>query len=196
MNRFILPIILLTALLGGGFIDFLIYGVCKIIWMVIYVPAYCAISVALFGFCARTQWKKHAWGIITAVLCGALLARLSMVNHHRLITYAMESSSVSPITLHSEEWPQILIVTSDKLQKDLASKTPKSNIPVLVEAITDYGCIKSFRVTSIDGVDVEQDPKASWTWKTLDANNATKGLGPGSEDQGYPWCRFTFYHNN
>ena len=41
----------------------------------------------------------------------------------------------------------------------------RKDIPVTVEVIKDYGCIVSFKVATVAGVDVMNDPQSSWVWR-------------------------------
>ncbi len=182
----------LLGFLAGALLDFLIYGVAKIIWAVIYVPLYAVVGSTLHSKMASSKRPYLFKTAYFSLLAGAAMAHVLAVNRHRTVTYSMTSSATQPFTLHSPEWPRILIVNSAKLAQDLAGKPLGKEIEVKVDVVSDFGCFTSFLVNTVDGVDVKSDPEASWTWKA-DSKMETKSEGPGLEDQELPWCRIHFY---
>lgn len=198
-NRFALPAFLLAVAcaLLGALLDFVFNGVFKIVWIVIYGPAYVVAAKGLatqLSQHSKTRFKPLTRVAVGGFLGGAIVLHLASTGHRRQAVYPMLLATADPITLRSEQWPQKLFVSSDKLSKTLAGPNAQQQIPVATERVTDYGCTRTFEVVSVAGVDVRSDPDARWTWKT-DPRAAARATpaGPGYEDQGLPWCRIKFY---
>jgi hypothetical protein len=183
----------LACALLGAILDFLVYGVGEIVWPVIYLPLFFACASILYTRLLRSRWEKQRRWAIGTFLAGIVVARLTCVNHHQEETYPMNAEVNATITLRTPGSPRTLLVSSDKLVARLAGK-PAAQLPVVVEVTTDYACISNFQVSTIDGIDVLLDPNASWTWRT--ETGAAFPLGPGQEDQKYPWCRFRWYRKS
>lgn len=186
-------IILVAAAFIGAVFDFLTYGVLKIIWMMIYVPMYFIAGKMLFHGVTRMGRPELARQAVVAMIAGALAAHLVLVGRRGSAVYTMTSVLGTPIILHSSEWPQTLVVASEPLAQNLAGTPTRDNVPVVMEFITDYGCTRSSRVVDVDGVDVDHDPNASWTWKTDKNIHPSPTSGPGTEDHEFPWCWYKFY---
>lgn len=181
------------SFLLGALLDFLVYGVGEIVWFVVYAPLYFAAGSILVTALAHSRWERVARAAATSMIVGLIVARLSLAHVHRKVTYTMTISPAPSITLRSENWPRTLVVSSEKLKADIAGKPAGTIIPVVVDVLTTYGCISSFVVSTVDGVDIQEDRAASWTWRN-DANAPAGQIGgPGLEDQQFPWCRIHFY---
>ncbi len=182
----------LLAFTGGALFDFLVYGVAKIIWAVVYVPLYVVVASILHTQLTRSAHARHFKMAFVGFVAGALVARVALVHRHRQATYVMAAGGSQPFTLHSEDWPRTLLVTSEALAKDLSAKPAGRALSVVVDVVSDYGCISSFQVRTIDGVNVENDPSATWTWRDPSVGATS---GPGLEDQELPWCRIQLYRS-
>ncbi|MGZ3652030.1 MAG: hypothetical protein ACXVCI_06495 [Bdellovibrionota bacterium] len=181
------------SFLLGALLDFLVYGVAEIIWFVVYAPIYFAAGSILVTQLAHSRWERVARAAATSMILGLVVARLSLVHLHRKVSYTMNVTQGPSITLRSENWPRTLVISSEKLKADIAGKAPGTTISVAVDVITNYGCISSFVVSTVDGVDIQADRAASWTWRNDSGAPADAIGGPGLEDQQYPWCRIHFY---
>lgn len=179
------------ALLGAA-LDFVFNGVFKIVWIVIYGPAYVVAANVLSKKLSGTKFKGHSRVAVGALLGGAAVMHLAFTGVRRQVVYSMNVASSNPIVLRSDEWPQSLVVSSDKLAKALAGMTSQRGIPVVIERVVDYGCTRSSRTTTVAGVDILNDPDSRWTWKT-DPHAVVVPLGPGYEDDYLLWCRIKFY---
>ena len=185
----VLPYIACALL--GGVLDFLVYGVGEIVWPVVYLPLFLAGASILYTRLLRSRWERQRRWAIGAFLAGIVICRVAFVNHRHDASYVMSVTEGATITLRSPGAARTLLVSSEKLRARLAANAGAREVPVVVNVVTDYGCISKFDVSTIDGVDVLTDPLASWTWRT-DAN-ANGSAGAGREDQVLPWCRFRWY---
>ena len=189
-------VILAVVFVLGVALDFLFNGVFKIIWILIYGPAYCVAGKVLAAQLAPTRWANLIPSAVVTLLCGALIGHLVLVGRARTLVYSMKLTGNSPIVLGSSDWPQTLVVSSEKLRQGLSQSSSLSSIPVSVTLVTDYGCIRTSGVDTIGGVDVRMDREATWVWKTdPHATNLSVIAGPGTEDSDLPWCRIKFYRN-
>jgi hypothetical protein len=189
----LLPLLAISLLLGGA-LDFVFNGVLKIIWLVIYGPAYAVACHLYIWLVVRTRYAAFWRESAIAFLLGALVMHLTFTGQVARDSYPMTLASSDPLTLVSQTWPQKLIVVSKKLSAQIATAAPPG-IVVVIRRINDYGCTRSSVVESVDGVDVENDPEARWTWKRGSGADETARprVGPGNEDQGLPWCQIKFY---
>ena len=183
---------LFFALLAGAVLDFFVVGVFKLIWFIVYIPFYLVVGKVFFIQISHTKWNEFGLSLYGAILVGALVARLVFVGSHGQISYSMAVTGLSPITLTSKLWPQSLIVSSEPLRLALASRPMGAEVPVQLEYVSDYGCIRNFSVSSVDSVDLLSDRAATWVWK-LDTRVDPGEKGPGKEDQRFPWCWYHFY---
>lgn len=193
-------------ILLGALLDFVFNGVFKIIWFVVYAPAYVAACKFVETKLTDTHHEAHSRLAVISLLGGALITHLMFTGYHAQTTYTMKVALFNPITLHSNAWPQKLVVSSDRLSKQLAGSASgsvpevKPEIQIVISRIVDYGCTRTFTVESVAGIDVHWDPDARWTWKTdpsttmqSSSSSSSGSTGPGNEDQQLPWCWFKFY---
>jgi len=184
---------LLACAISGAVLDFLFNGVLKIVWIIVYGPAYIAACKVLTTQLERLKRPElNRLGVI-ALMGGALVCHLASVGRRREVTYPMVRISDDPVTLHSSDWPQVLAVSSEPLKQLLANRSKAEEVPVVLQAVMDYGCYRSIKVTTVAGVDVQSDPAASWTWRMENRAPMPTDIGPGSEDLQLPWCRIKFY---
>jgi hypothetical protein len=184
---------LAACAISGALLDFAFNGVFKIVWFVVYGPAYCAAAKVLDTQLSRLRPSWPVRPAVVALLGGALIGHLVSVGRTRRIEYSLKLVSDSPITLRSGDWPQILVVSSEKLGQRLATLADKSAVPIVLDAVTDYGCYRSVKIATVAGVDVQTDPNASWTWRMENRQPVPVDVGPGSEDRVLPWCLIKFY---
>ena len=180
---------LALAFFGSGMTaDFVCNGVLKIGLLVIYGLFYIAIANALLGKLAETRWKRWRKHAAALFVLGAIAGHLAFAGRQSIRAYEMLVAGDSPLTLRSGDWPQLLIVTSDPVRSALATRSRDAMIPVVTRLTTDYGCIRDAAVSTVAGIDVLHDPKASWVWKTDRRDPPKPGQGPGTEDSRLPWC--------
>jgi hypothetical protein len=141
---------------------------------------------------AKTRFSKFSNRTIVAFLFGSFGAHFALMGADHIFTFPMSVASDSPIVLRSTEWPQKLYVSSEKLTQALLHQPDRTDLPVTVEEVTDYGCIRTFAINTVDGVDVKTDADAAWTLRTEDLR-MLNDAGPGNEDHKLPWCAITFY---
>jgi len=188
--------LLVFCFLGGALLDFVFNGVFKIIWIVVYGPAYVVAAKLLAYKLGQSRWKEHVKVAVWALLIGAGVGHLIFTGHERGKAYRMDVVSDAPVTLHAPQWSQRLLVSSPKVDKALAALPSRKDVPVTVTFVLNYGCVKHWYVETVAGVDVRGDSDASWTWRTDGRAPADPGLalGPGDEeDRGLPWCKLKFY---
>jgi hypothetical protein len=182
----------ICALLGA-LLDFVFNGVFKIVWIVIYGPAYVVAAKVLHTQLSRLRPSWPARPAIVSLFAGALACHLLCVGHTRQVAYLMTQVSNAPMTFRAADWPQTLVVTSDKLTQVLGAGAGKDRVPVVLNAVLDYGCYQSLKISTVAGVDVQTDPDASWTWRMENRAPMPTDIGPGSEDRSLPWCLLKFY---
>lgn len=179
-----------TFLLGGIILDFLSNGVLKIGAMVIWGTVYFGLACLIGTELLRTRWEHWTRYGVIAFIVGSYGGHWVMTGNHSMQVYPMSLAphSDSPITLRSDAFPQTLLVNSEKLKAELAHHDPHDTLPVSVLVTRDYGCIQSFVVDQIAGIDVRIDPTANWAWKG-DPNAGNVLLSrPGLEAPTLPWC--------
>lgn len=192
-------LLLLLALFAGALLDFIFNGVFKIVWIVIYGPAYLAAIKVLIAKLANTPLKAFTRPLVGAFLSGALLIHILLTSHASKLVYKMAVVSTDPITLQSADWEQKLILQSDRLSEALRSGLDASPVAVVLARTTNYGCTVKLVIQNVAGIDIIDDPKSRWVWKSspMPRQNGDEPLhstgGPGSEDQSLPWCRYKFY---
>jgi hypothetical protein len=179
-------LIVLGCAIFGAVLDFLVNGVLKIVWAVVYIPVYIAIANGL-----HSRIKRN--GII-AFFCGAAFIHLVFDGRTQTLTYKMDIIEPSPLQLGSSEWSQRLFVESPSVQKKLGADTSKAQVEVSIVRETTYGCTVSSYVKTVAGIDVKTDPASTWVWKK-DKNDPTPTKGPGAEDAKLGWCRLKFYQS-
>jgi hypothetical protein len=120
-----------------------------------------------------------------------LASHLFFTGHQKIRSYTMTLAPGLPITLISPAWTQRLIVASDPLSAKLVGHAAGESVEVTIDYVTHYGCISSYRVLTIAGVDVAGDPQATWTWKS--PNPGPNQTGPSTNYDPYFWCKINFY---
>jgi hypothetical protein len=174
--------------------DFFVNGVLKIVWFVIYGPIYLAAAMALAGYLLGKNRRSELGTGLFALFFGSALIHLALSGHVVRWPYFTHLKSLAPVTLASVDWPQSLLVTSAQVSSALVKLPLESAVPIVIYEITDYGCIRSFQVDTVGGIDVRLDSDASWVWKLKPQDkNSEIAVGPGSEDRKFPWCWFRFY---
>jgi hypothetical protein len=180
----------------GAFTDFVFNGILKIVWIAIYGLCYVTIGTTLNAYLAKTRFFKNTRLSMTALLLGALAGHLAMAGHQfprnysmRLVSNPFENASIA---LKAEELTETLYISSEKLQQKLSQKSSAASqepIPVTVRVTFQYGCIQKIVVDRVDGIAINSDPAASWTWKIdRDAPTAAEPLNLGWGDEKYFWC--------
>ena len=198
MNRAKLILALvLSAILGVG-VDFFVNGVLKIIWVGIYGAVYVTIGATLYNYALSTRWRSFglAVTIATGFLLGTACGHVAFEGRSKVRNYEMNLVSTDPILLQSPDFSDGLFVSSDRLQAALAGKpSAQRDIPVTVQVIQSYGCIQSFKVASVAGVDVISDPQASWVWKPVPGTPVRDipHAGMKEENQRLIWCRIQWF---
>jgi len=188
--------VLVDFLFNGIIIGYFFKMVFKEQWVFIYAPLYFALAMGLSNFLLKSQrFHEFHWAAIFAFLCGTALGHLTFVDIHRTQTYQMDldlafNDQYGTILLRSNDWPQILLVTSASARDELTKHyTQSQKVPVELDVITDYGCNRSNAISTVAGVDVMSDNSATWAWQKdneMSLQNLAKG--PGQEDQHLFWC--------
>lgn len=189
-----LPALFVLALSGVA-ADFLVNGVLKLIWIVIYGATYLGIAASIYNRALTGRWRESAGRLAVAFLAGAALGHVALTGRSHLRSYSMTALSASPITLGSPDFSDQLLVTSSRLQQELSRPGAPVSVPVTIQVVQNYGCIESFRITSIGDVDMMADPQATWVWK------AAPGVPPGTaarsglaaENARLPWCQIHWF---
>jgi hypothetical protein len=189
-----------AAVLGGVFTDFLFVGVLKIVWVAIYGTVYLTCASTLYTFLSKSRFKKITLSSSLGFFATAFIFHFSVEGVQSNRTYLMDLDSYPPPALHSPKFAQLLIVESDRLQSLLPEKNLTKEIPVSFAIIKDYGCIRSFKVKTVAGIDVMDDVRASWTLKaekgylfTSTAPPDPRFDGMAEENMRLPWCHFKWY---
>jgi hypothetical protein len=172
-------------------VDFTCNGVFKIIWFLVYAPAYVVCAVCIHTYLTHKDRLHYARAVIASFFGGILIGHFFFMGRHTSETISMKTVSVSPLVFRAEPWTEELYVSSAKIQQ----KNLKPDDSVSVELIytIDFGCIRFFKIVSVGGINILTDPDSTWTWKTPHGLGAVKTSGPKDEDQSLPWCRFRFY---
>jgi len=184
----------------GVFMDFVFNGILKIVWFIIYGLSYVTIGTTINSYLVETRFAKHTRLAMATLLLGALAGHLTLTGHQDVRKYSMTLSPSpfqnAPLAMKAKELTETLYVSSDKLQEKLQEKlaqhsspTAQEPIPVTVRVTTHYGCIQLIQVDEIDGVAINSDPAASWTWKIDRNTNVLDSVHLGWGDENYFWCR-------
>lgn len=188
--------IIVSALFGVG-VDFLVNGVLKIIWIAIYGAVYVTIAATLYNYALSTRWRSFGLALtISAVfLLGTALGHIAFQGKTQVRVYSMNLVSTEPILLRSPDFSDGLFVTSEKLHAELAKPGSPRVIPVRILVVQSYGCVQSFKVASVAGVDVITDPQASWVWKVVPGTSVRgkASVGMKEENQRLPWCLIQWF---
>jgi hypothetical protein len=178
----------------GIVIDFLFNAIFKIIWFVIYGVCYVTIGTTLGAYLTKTRFAKHTTLSMITMLLGALAAHLAMTGRQDVRTFSTKMVPSpfenAPIALKAPELAETLYVTSDKLLQRLSPSAPPAGpVPLTVRVTLQYFCVQKIYVDQIDGVEIDSDPSASWSWQ-IDRNSTNKEpLTLGWGDEKYFWCR-------
>ena len=176
-------LVLLSFSLGMA-LDFILVGIFKVIWFPIYATTYFAVAMSVETYFLRTNTVKIARLAAGAILVGAAIIHIIMVGRHSEHTYSLHLVKLNPLILQSSEFPELLYLSGSKLSEAIAKENIQAGIPMLSESTTDYGCRRSFKIISIDHIDLASDPSASWTMRATH---------PLIEKQKWLWCNLQFY---
>ena len=194
----VLTIILSFAVIGA-LVDFLFNGVVMTLlfhsiftetWMFLYLPLFATVIATLSNYVLKTKWRHLNTQAVIAFVCGALVGHLFLIGLHRSRTYSMTVVSDSPaLLLRSPDWPQILFVQTKKIGSEQLQAFNKEKIPVTLDFVLNYGCIREVSLSTIAGIDIKHDPQSAWIWR-IDPNATTSEIkGPDMEDLKFPWCQ-------
>jgi hypothetical protein len=191
MDRIALAV---SCFILGILVDFLFNAIFKIIWIAIYGLCYVAIGTTINAYLTRTRVAKHTTLSMMTFLIGAAAGHLAMTGHQSIRHYSAKMVP-SPyenarIALKAPELAETLYVTSDHLeQKLLPTPISQESIPLTALVTLQYGCVQKILIDEIDGVAINSDPAASWTWKIDRSTSPTEPLSLGWGDEKYFWCR-------
>jgi hypothetical protein len=187
----------------GFCVDFILNGVLKVIWFPIYATVYFGLAVSFYNYFHKSRLRPWATGASCLFLTGTALGHLFWTGRAELRTYSMSIVSQSPFELRAPEFSDTLFVMSDKLLAKLGDQTALGSppVPVTIEVIKDYGCIRSFKVARVAGVDVMKDPGANWVWRPADRQTTEERAasahvlkaGIEEENQRLLWCRIKWF---
>jgi hypothetical protein len=193
-SRSIFILISVASLLLGIGTDFIVSGVLKIVWAWIYVTLYLTLASAYLSYLHQTQLSARASRIAGIFLLSCFLGHWSFSQTTELRTYPMDlprdAQEDSRIALHSQLLSRTLFITSDSVKKKLDQENVRVGIPVKIQVTKNYGCIDSFRVKEVDGVDVMFDQDAFWTWRQegVAPSDTSKLQGLDEENHQRSWC--------
>jgi len=190
-------LILLALLLAAGFLtDFILVGIFKVIWMLIYGTAYLALAMTIDTAVYRSKYKAISKASVLAFLSGAILGHLIFVNHRRTDHYSMNLLSENPLVLKSSEFPEYLYVESPSLTETLHRQNLTQNIVMETESLTDYDCMKTFTIRRINDFNIPDDTKSTWTLRYNKVGVFSTAILPSMNDNTWPWCKISFYRTN
>ena len=172
----------------GILVDFITGGLLKIIWFAIYATTYLALGMTLGTYLARFSQSYRQQVIF--FLAGTLFGHLMFAGDHHRPNFQMNFESYSPIVLTSPQFSESLFLTSDDFTSKLGRNVKK--VDVLFESLSDYACVKSFEILSVDGIDVRN---TSWTWRALALEIRTNFDSPTTDRSPWPWCWYQFYRS-
>ena len=189
----------LVCTLLGLAADFLFNGVAvralfrqffKEQWAFIYIPLDLALVSTLITLLHRSRWTFLANRGGVAFVCGIIVGHLIFIGHHVTRNYSViQLSDSNYVLLRSNTWPQILFIEGDEVRKKLLQNPSGGQVPVTMEMVTDYGCIRTAVVSTVAGIDVKEDVEVRWTWRMNERAKTPKRAGPGMEDRRFPWCK-------
>jgi hypothetical protein len=187
------------SFLLGCLADFIFNGVFKIIWAAVYGPCYLVLAIFVGGGLDKTRFVEISRKAAVVFLVGSAFAHFLLSERHTILSFPMDVLNVEadqPVRLASKDWPQELVVQSPGLQTALVQGASKTAMPVTVEVTKTYGCVRSFRVSTVGGVDVKNDIKSSWTWRTNVDSHAPEAAFPEYVDRKWFWCQIQFYRDS
>jgi hypothetical protein len=169
-------LILVSSFLIGVWADFLFNGVLKIVWVLIYGATYFTLAALLYSSLHQKYGDRFGAQAGALFLAGCLMGHLVFVGRRETRTYSMSLIvGDSRIVLRSPELSQTLYVASEGVLKALAKMDTRGGVLVTVQLTKDYGCVWSFKVSTVAGVDVMNDPESSWVWKKGDTLSSPPG---------------------
>jgi hypothetical protein len=182
-----------TLFFLGALLDFITNGVLKIQWLSIYATVYVGIAATLYNYALTTPWQKNAVKLTITFLIGAGTGHLLFTGQTDTRNYEMMLTANAPITLESPDFADPLLITSTPLQSLIdENKIDLKKIPIVVLVVKNYGCLQSFKIKSIAGIDVTADAEANWVWKPslrhVSATQSTHYSGVEEENRHLPWC--------
>jgi hypothetical protein len=184
---------LALCVVSGGVVDFLVNGVLKILWIPIYGPVYISISLAIYNYILRSRRSSFALKGAISFLIGAAIGHLVLTGRKEVRVYPMNLTNDNPISLRSPSFSQSLLITSDKVRNAIGDR--KSDIPVTIQIVKDFGCIQSFKVATVAGVDVMFDTSADWVWRDEKIVSVPSGGFSGMDEENLKllWCRIRWF---
>jgi hypothetical protein len=187
--------ILVASFLAGVATDFLFNGVLKIVWIAIYSATYVTVAAIHYSYLNERLGNLFAAKAATLFLLGCLVSHLLFTGQHETRTYLMKLKNDPRIILQSPELSQALFVASDRVSMVMSKLDSNESVPVTVEVIKYYGCIFSFKVVTVAGVDVMNDPDSSWVWKQLESRPAPPSgfAGLAEENARRLWCTIKWF---
>jgi hypothetical protein len=171
----------------GILLDFITNGVLKITWTGVFCIIYFALAVNLYNYFQHGDLHRYSIPLAFTLVVGATLGHLFFTQKPHLQNFEMTRVSDSPLTLQSPDFSDRLIIVSEKLQAALASKGEPQKVSVSIQVVKGYGCIESFKVDSIEGVDLASDTASQWVWKSVPG-----ALAPRLNPYRY-WCWIRWY---
>jgi hypothetical protein len=187
--------ILIGLFFGGVLTDFIFNGLLKIVWIAIYGSVYLTIASGLYSYLHERFGTLFALRAGSAFLAGCLIAHLLFAGHREMRVYSMSLISDSGIILQSPELSQTLYISSDQVLKVLGKLDMKAVIPVSIQVTKDYGCIFSFKVATVAGIDVMNDSGSNWVWRQDGSRTAPVGgfSGLNEENARRFWCTIAWF---
>jgi hypothetical protein len=187
--------IVAAAFFLGVLTDFIFNGVLKIVWIAIYGSVYLTLSGGIYTYLLTSQWKQYAVKSGIAVLLGSIVSHLLFTGQVEIRHYDMRLTSEAQLVLQAPELSQTLYVASENAVKALGKFEKNVSVPVTVQVVKDYGCILSFKVITVAGVDVMGDAQSSWVWKQVDSRSPPPGgfSGLNEENSRRPWCTIKWF---
>jgi hypothetical protein len=194
MNKKLISI-LVASFLAGVAIDFLFNGVLKIVWIAIYSATYVTVSAILYSYLHERLGDLFAAKAAAVFLMGCLASHLLFTGQHETRTYLMKLKSDPRIILQAPELSQSLFVAGDRVSTVMSKLDSNQSVPVTIDVVKYYGCIFSFKVMTVAGVDVMNDPESSWVWKQIDSHPEPAGgfSGLNEENARRPWCTIKWF---
>jgi hypothetical protein len=162
---------------------------------VIYGSVYLTLAAGLYSYLHERFGDSFGAKAAVALLLGCLSGHLLFASHQEMRLYSMSLISDSRIILQSPELSQTLYIVGDNVLKAVGPLELKKNIPITIQVMKDYGCIFSFKVATVAGIDVMNDPGSSWVWRQEDARAEPVGgfSGLKEENARRPWCMIQWF---
>lgn len=188
---------LLTLIVALGLAsDFVVTGVFKLIWVIIYAPTHVAFAATLTSNLVLPKFRYRVYLVPFAYLVGVSVGHLSFYQRHSMTVFSMHLETPAdavPIGLMSPDFSEILYIRDQRLSQALAGKTLGPDIEMVGELVTNYGCLQSLRVKTLAGVDVDATQGSSWNWR-FDKIGHLRSEPPDVKGALFshpsPWCWF------